>query len=208
MGPDSPTEHEDEASGVPDEVDAVYIATGDPCIDLENLLVGPTGEWAHDLSSDEEIQLFRDAVSSLGDSAITAFDEFIAAFEVEEPPAMVEAIALIDGLDNITFEPCGWPLWGALFAVLQVVDGAARFCAIDAVIDGSNDEELEPEFDPPRCEAFESPFPSELPCFRRNEIPVGDDDIFALLGLWTLLDCGSGVEVGWDEDVGTWAPLD
>ncbi|MDW3218732.1 MAG: hypothetical protein R8F63_08975 [Acidimicrobiales bacterium] len=175
-----------------DEPTFTYEVTGDPCTDMATVVVGSTAQALANQSEEEQQAVFLNAVEPFGDEAVASV---VAVIEADDPDVDEEEFAeLVAALDEITLEPCGWPLYGALFEIAQAAP--VVFCedAMEAADDG-----FEPE--PERCDQ-DGIAPTYLPCFAAIDADV-DTALFITSG-WETIDCDSGAPVEWDGQVGAW----
>lgn len=176
-----------------DEPTFTYEVTGDPCTDMETLVVGPTAQ-ALRLQPDEEQQaVFLHAAEPFGDEAIASVEAIIEADDADTAEDVRDE--LLVAFDEITLEPCGWPLYGALFAV--ALAEPIMFCEAGEAI-GAADNGFDPGVP---CDQ-DGIAPTHLPCFASIDVDV-DTSLFITSG-WETVDCDSGESVEWDGQVGAW----
>lgn len=175
-----------------------FESTGDPCSDALSLVVGPTAEAIADLPEDDQQAVFTVALEPLGPEAMATLDALI---EADDDPSIEEVHELITAFDEITLEPCGWPLYGALAAVAEA--GTTVFCEIDTAIGDDAMEVVEDDGDP--CTGMNA-YPDTLPCFEAKDVDLSS--FVAVSQPWLLVDCETGVEVDWDRASAAWVESD
>lgn len=177
-----------------DEPTFTYEITGDPCTDMETLVVGPTAQALADQPAEEQQAVFLNTAEPFGDDAIAAVEAVIEAGDTDTGEE--EFTELFAALDEITLEPCGWPLHGALFAIAEATP--VMFCSTSEALDAP-DGGMEPE--PERCDE-DGVAPTHLPCFASIDVDI-DTRLFITSG-WDTVDCDSGEPVEWDADALAW----
>lgn len=179
------------------EIDLSSLTTDDPCTNAHNLVVGPEAESISELTEEgEQVAVFVAALESFGAGAVAALETMA---EADDDASLEEINEMALAVDAITLEPCGWPLFGALWAAARA--GAQVYCEVDA---GDGDEAAEPVDDAP-CAEFTT-YPDSLPCFEATvDDPASSN---AVLTLWAPVDCETGASVEWDGTSAAWVESD